>query len=259
MAPVGIRCPEHAGGQRVVDRSRAFQVVGPVTRVLIALNVAVYVAELATGAGVNGDRGWIFQEGTLIARGVKVGDFLVPGRAENLPFGPVVGVAEGDWWRLITAAFLHYGPIHLLLNMFALFFAGTLLERAIGRWRFLALYLVSGIAGSAGALVLSPLAATVGASGAVFGVLGGLFILERRGAIRTEGQIAGLIVINLIFTLAFASSISVGGHIGGLIGGAAVMLLLTRFRRQTALAAAGLAAVLAVSIAIAYWKVRGYA
>jgi membrane associated rhomboid family serine protease len=259
MAPVGIRCPEHAGGQRVVDRSRVFDVVGPVTRTLIALNIAVYIAELATGGGVNGNRGWIFQEGTLIARGVKIGDFLIPGRPMNLPFGQVVGVAEGDWWRLITAAFMHYGPIHLALNMYALFFAGALLERAVGRWRFLLLYLASGVAGSAGALVLKPLAATVGASGAVFGVLGALFVLERRGTIRTEGQIAGLIVINLIFTLAFASFISVGGHVGGLIGGVVAMFLLTRLRAQPALGAAAVAAVALASVVIAYFKVRGYA
>jgi len=258
MAPVGIRCPEHAGGQRVVDRARAFDVIAPVTRILIGLNVAVYIAELATGSGVNGNRGWIFQEGTLIARGVKIGDFLIPGATQNLPFGPVVGVAEGDWWRLLTAAFMHYGPIHLALNMFALYFAGSLLERAIGRWRFLLLYLASGIAGSAGALVLKPLAATVGASGAVFGVLGALFVLERRGTIRTEGQIAGLIVINLIFTLAFASSISVGGHVGGLLAGIAGMFLLTRFRGAPALGNAGVVAVAVASVVIAYLKVRGY-
>ena len=259
MAPVGIGCPEHAGRQRIVDRSRAFDVIAPVTRVLIGLSVAVYIAELATGGGVNGNRGWIFQEGTLIARGVKIGDLLFPGVTQNLPFGPVVGVAEGDWWRLLTAAFMHYGPIHLALNMFALYFAGSLLDRAIGRWRFLLLYLASGIAGSAGALVLKPLAATVGASGAVFGVLGALFVLERRGAIRTEGQIAGLIVINLIFTLAFAGSISVGGHVGGLLGGIAAMFVLTRFRSVPALGNAGVVGVAVAAVVIAYLKVRGYA
>jgi membrane associated rhomboid family serine protease len=258
MAPVGIRCPEHAGGQRVVDRSRVFDVVGPVTRTLIGINIAVYVAELVTGGGVNGNRGAIFQGGALMARGVKFADTLIPGKGINLALGPVVGVAEGDWWRLITAAFMHYGPFHLLLNMYALFFAGALLERAIGRWRFLVLYLASGLAGSAGALVLDPLAATVGASGAIFGILGALFVLERRGHIRTEGQIAGLIVINLIFTSAFAGSISVGGHVGGLIGGIACMFLLTRLRRQPAAAMASLAAVGLAAIVVAYLKVRGY-
>lgn len=234
MAPVGIRCPEHAGGQRVVDRSRVFDAVGPVTRFLIAVNVAVYIAELASGSGVNGDRGWIFEHGVL--------------------YGPLV--QAGDWWRLITSAFMHYGPIHLLLNMFGLFWAGTLLERAIGRWRFLLLYLASGLAGSAGALVYDAVAdrtsLVVGASGALFGILGALFVLERRGTIRTEGQIAGLIVINLIFTLAFASFISVGGHIGGLLGGVAAMFLLTSLRKWPALGTAGLVAIGIVAIVISY-------
>jgi len=237
MAPVGIRCPEHAGGQRVMDRAAIQTVVAPVTRLLIAINVAVYVAELATGSGVYGDRGWIFEHGVL--------------------FGPLV--EAGDWWRLITAAFMHYGPFHLLLNMYGLYFAGTLLERAIGHWRFLLLYLASGLAGSAGALVWSPTALTLGASGALFGILGALFVLERRGHLATEGQIAGLIVINLIFTFAFARLISVGGHVGGLIGGVAAMFILTQVRGRPALSAAGLLAVGVVSIVIAYWKVRGYA
>jgi membrane associated rhomboid family serine protease len=230
MAPVGIRCPEHAGGQRVVDRSRAFDVATPVTRALIAVNVAVYIAELATGGGVNGDRGWIFEHGVLF------GFF----------------VQDGDWWRLITSAFMHYGPFHLLLNMYGLYFAGTLLERAIGHWRFLLLYLVSGLAGSAGALVWSPNAFTLGASGALFGILGALFVLERRGHLATEGQIAGLIIINLIFTIAFARLISVGGHFGGLIGGLVSMFILTQVRGRAAFSVAGLVAVGVAAVVVAY-------
>jgi membrane associated rhomboid family serine protease len=237
MAPVGIRCPEHAGGQRVVNRAALQRVSAPVTQTLIAINVAVYLAELATGSGLYGDRGWIFEHGVL--------------------FGPLV--EAGDWWRLITSAFMHYGPFHLLLNMYALYFAGTLLERAIGHWRFLLLYLASGLAGSAGALVWSPNALTIGASGALFGVLGALLVLERKGHLATEGQIAGLIVINLVFTLVFANYISVGGHIGGLIGGILAMLILTTVRGRPALSAVGIVAVGVVAIVVAYWKVRGYA
>jgi membrane associated rhomboid family serine protease len=230
VAPVGIRCPEHAGGQRVVDRSRIINVVAPVTRALIALNVAVYVAELASGSGVNGDRGWIFEHGVL--------------------FGPLV--QDGDWWRLITSAFMHYGPIHLLMNMYGLYFAGTLLERAIGHWRFLLLYLASGLAGAAGALVDRPNAATLGASGALFGILGALFVLERRGHIATGGQIAGLIVINLVFTFGFASFIAVGGHIGGLIGGVLAMFLLTTLRGRPTLSTACLVLIGVVAVVVAY-------
>jgi membrane associated rhomboid family serine protease len=230
MAPVGIRCPEHAGGQRVVDRSRAFSVGGRVTQLLIAINVGVYLAELLTGGGVQGDRGWIFDHGVL--------------------FGPFV--AAGDWWRLITSAFMHYGPFHLLLNMYGVYFAGTLLERAIGGWRFLMLYIVSGLAGSAGALLWKPNAFTVGASGALFGILGALFVLERRGHLATEGQIAGLIVINLIFTVAFARYIAVGGHFGGLIGGIVSMFLLMQVRGNAARSAVALGAVGVIAVVVAY-------
>jgi membrane associated rhomboid family serine protease len=234
MAPVGIRCPEHAGGQRVVARAGIFDVVGPVTRALIAINVGVYIVELLAGGGVNGTRGWVFEHGAL--------------------YGPLV--QSGDWWRLLTSAFMHYGPFHLLMNMYGLFFAGALLERAIGRWRFLILYLVSGICGSAGVIVYDWLAnrttVALGASGALFGVLGALLVLERRGTLRTEGQILGLIVINLVFTFAFARLISVGGHVGGLIGGAASMLLLVSLRPRPALATAAVVGVGVAAVVIAY-------
>src|SRR5262249_39752456 len=148
-----------------------------------------------------------------------------------------------------TAAFLHYGPLHLLLNMYSLYFAGSILEQVIGRWRFLLLYLGSGIAGSAGALVITPNSITVGASGAIFGILGALFVLERRGLLHSGGQIAGLIVLNLVFTFA-VSGISIGGHIGGLIGGVVLMLLLMEFRRSMLLSVAATLGVIALSFVI---------
>src|SRR3954451_17626974 len=154
--------------------------------------------------------------------------------------------------------FLHARFFHLLVAIYSLYFVGSILEQLIGRWRFLLLYLVSGIAGSAGALLISPLTPTVGASGAIFGVLGGLFVLERRGNIATGGQIAGLIVINLVITFLFASSISVGGHIGGLIGGIVLMVALLRFRRSAVYSVAAVAAVVAGSGVVACAKVRNY-
>src|SRR5918911_2252932 len=136
MAPVGIRCPDHSGRPQGVARVThgarrvAYEGRGYVTKALVALNVGVYVAELVQGAGVNGVNGTIYAKGAL--------------------FGPFV--AQGDWWRLITAAFLHYGPFHLLMNMLALWWFGSALEQRIGSGRFLAIYVVSGLAGSAGAL-----------------------------------------------------------------------------------------------------------
>ena len=154
--------------------------------------------------------------------------------------------------------------------MYSLYWVGTLLEQVIGRWKFLLLYLAAGLAGSAGALVATPNALTVCASGAIFGILGALWILERHGHIASGGQIAGLLVLNLVITFAFSGfalggkvtglTISLGGHVGGLIGGIAAMWLLLQpqVRRSDALGAAALVAVGAVSVLIAYLKVRGY-
>ncbi len=166
----------------------------------------------------------------------------------------------------MTAAFLHYGPIHLLLNMVALYWFGSLLERRIGSGRFLMLYVVSGLAGSAGALVLDPTTPTVGASGAIFGILGAGLVMEQfQRDYVFGGSALGIIVINLVFTFSIAN-ISIGGHIGGLLGGAAATLGLSRFGRgHVAYGRAGLVgvativAVGAASVAVAYWKAKGYA
>jgi membrane associated rhomboid family serine protease len=272
MAPVGIRCPEHSGKPQGVDRvtrgvrRAAYEGVGAkVTRVLIGINVAVYVAELAQGSGVTATKGSIYQNGALIANGVKVGDTLagLPKHA-FVPGLETVGVAHGDWWRLITAAFLHYGPFHLLLNMLALYWFGSALEQRIGSGRFLAIYIVSGLAGSAGALIAAPTTPTVGASGAIFGILGAGLVLERQRDYVFGGSALGLIIINLIFTFSIPN-ISIGGHIGGLIGGALATLGLTRFGRGHAAygraGALGMATILlvgVVSVAIALLSVRGY-
>ena len=269
-APVGLRCPEHSGkpqGIQKVTRAAERAVTGvggrrlnAVTMALIGINVAVYLAELAGGGSVSGTDNWIFNHGALFASGIYVPGGVLPAPAHVVaPAGlHLVGVAHGEWWRVIAAAFLHYGPFHLAINMYSLFFAGTLLEHVIGRWRFALLYLGSGVAGSAGAIWLSPNSVTVGASGAIFGILGALFVLERRRHIATGGQVGGLIVLNLIFTFALSSFISVGGHVGGLIGGVALMWLLLQYRRSAALSIAATLAIVAVSLAIAYSKVRGY-
>ena len=255
-APVGIRCPEHSGKPQGVQRvvrptQRAVTGIGSrrvnaVTMALIAINVVVYLAELAAGGTVSGTGNWIFNHGALFMSGQYTAD------------GQLVGVAHGEWWRMVSAAFLHYGPLHLGMNMYSLYFAGSILEQLIGRWRFALLYLGSGIAGSAGALLISPNTVTLGASGAIFGVLGGLFVLERRGHLATGGQIAGLIVLNLVFTFALSSYISVGGHVGGLIAGIVMMVLLVQYRRSAWMSVAAAVAVVVVSFAIAYSKTRGY-
>jgi membrane associated rhomboid family serine protease len=250
IAPVGIRCPEHSGKAQGVQRMArgvqraSFEGAGAkVTKILIGINVAVYVAELIQGGGVYGTGSTIYVKGVLWA-----------------PF-----IADGEYWRLITAAFLHYGPFHLLLNMLGLYWFGSLLEQRIGSGRFLLIYLVSGLAGSAGALVVSPMNPTVGASGAIFGILGAGFVLEQQRDYVFGGSALGVIVANLVLTI-FWPGISIGGHIGGLIGGAASMFALSRFGRGHAvygragwLGIAGIVAVGILSVVVAYWKARGYA
>ena len=253
FAPVGIRCPDHAGvaqgTARVTTgvRRAAYEGTGAlVTKTLIALNVLVFLANLAQGSSLSRTSGSLFENGAL---------FIGP------PGGP--GLADGECWRLLTAAFLHGSIIHLGMNMFVLWFVGAPVEQAIGRGRFIALYIVSGLAGSAGALLFSPHAVTVGASGAIFGILGAALVLEFQRSYVLGGQALGLIVVNLVLTFAIPN-ISVGGHIGGLVGGALSMLALSRFGRTHAVygrpglvGVAGLMAVGAGALLVAYLRVQG--
>jgi membrane associated rhomboid family serine protease len=249
FAPVGIRCPDHSGqpqgAQRVARgvRRASFEGTGAiVTKALIALNVGVYALELAAGGRLNGTGNEIYVKGVL--------------------FGPFV--ADGDWWRLFTSMFLHYGPLHLGLNMLALWWFGSAVEEVLGRGRFLLLYVVSGLAGSAGALMFSPDSPTVGASGALFGILGAALVLERQRTYVFGGGALGIIALNLVFTFAIPG-ISIGGHLGGLSGGALGMLALSRFGRTHGVygrpGLAGLVGLVAIglaSILVAYWRVQSY-
>ena len=249
FAPVGIRCPDHAGGPRGTARvatgvkRAAFDGTGAlVTKALIAVNVLVFLVNLSQGSSLNQTSGSLFFRGALYIHG---------------------GLDQGEWYRLITAAFLHASLIHVAMNMVVLWIVGAPVEQAIGRGRFLALYLVSGLAGSAGALVFSPDAITVGASGAIFGMLGAALVLESQRSYVLGGQALGLIVINLVLTFAIPN-ISVGGHLGGLAGGALSMLALSRFGRTHGIygkpgliGVLGLVAVGLGSVAVAYFRVQG--
>jgi membrane associated rhomboid family serine protease len=206
--------------------------------------VIVFIAQVSSGGDLTGVRGSrVAEEGAL--------------------FGPLV--ADGQWWRLITAAFLHGGLIHLAFNMLFLWWFGRALESLLGGGRYIGIYLVSALAGSAGALLLSePNAVTVGASGAVFGILGAGLILERSRVYVFGGQAMFVIVINLALSFVL-SNISVGGHIGGVVGGALAMLALNYFGRHKPLGSraglswiAALVAIAVVSVAISYARTRGY-
>jgi membrane associated rhomboid family serine protease len=211
-AAVGIRCPECSG-----RRPRRVGFLMPnepwVTRALIAANVVIFLVTNRLGAGVGG-----FGNAQLTA----LGQHMVLDQTD---------VANGEWWRLVTASFLHFGVLHLATNMYVLWIVGTALERYIGAMRFAALYFVSGLAGSFGALIVTPDAFTAGASGAIFGVMGALFVLERqRGIALLGGSVGGLIILNLVLTFAIPG-ISAGGHIGGLIGGGLAAFALSGYGR----------------------------
>jgi membrane associated rhomboid family serine protease len=248
FAPVGIRCPDHAslaqGAARVTQGVRRASFAGTgaiVTKALVAINVGIYLLELGMGGNINGTGNEIYRNGVL--------------------YGPLV--ADGEWWRLFTPMFLHYGPLHLGLNMLALWWFGSAVEQVLGRGRYLLLYLVSGIAGSAGALIASPNSLTVGASGAIFGILGAAFVLERQRTYVLGGGAGMLIVLNLVFSIA-VPGISIGGHLGGLAGGALGTLALSRFGRGHAVygrpglvGVVGLLAIGVVSLAVAFWAAQG--
>jgi membrane associated rhomboid family serine protease len=168
-----------------------------VTKVLIALNILAFVPTVASG-GIMGDRASAFHQ-----------DYAVSG----------LDLATGEWYRMVSSGFLHFGIIHLALNMYILYQLGMTLERGIGRGRFIAIYLASLIAGSFGAVLLSPEALTAGASGAVYGMAGAATIgLSRRGVPFASTGWGPLLLINLVFTFA-RPGISIGGHLGGLATG----------------------------------------
>jgi membrane associated rhomboid family serine protease len=234
-ADVGVQCVNcvRASPSRVIPARRLASAYRPfVTYALIAVNVAVWAA--GVGLAVLGGN----------ARGLLGGGALLSAGAL---WGP--RVASGEWWRLVSSGFLHTGLLHLGLNMVALFVFGPPLERVIGRLRFAVLYITSLLAGSLGVMLLSPGTPTVGASGAIFGLLGALVVAQRsaRLSLRSSGIIP-LIVINLVFTVA-VPGISIGGHLGGLAGGflAGSLLLNRRLRGARGLAALTLCAGLAIA------------
>ena len=201
---------------------------GPLaTKVLIALNVVVYVATASSLGAATGRSGDLQSRLSL--------------------YGPAV--ARGEWYRLVSSGFVHYGLIHIGFNMFLLYQLGLLLEPALGRTRFVALYLAALLAGSFGALLLSPTVFSAGASGAVFGLFGAAAAgLRHRGVKVMQTNIGGLLVINLIFTFVIPG-ISIGAHLGGLAGGTAAGYVMLRPAPTRRSAAEGLAVAAAIAVA----------
>ena len=257
FGPVGIRCPDHASVRkspttrvkpRPVLRAPGVALAtgqAPVTMTLIAINLVIYLVTVAQGHGLNNPGGSLYFRWLL--------------------FGPAV--ANGGWYRLVTSMFLHGFLLHIVFNMVALWFIGRPIEQYLGAARYIGLYFVSGLAGAAGALLQAPLVPTVGASGAIFGILGAYAVLEWQLTGRLAGQAVTWIAINFVIDFFYRSSISWGGHLGGLIGGVVIMLTYAHWGNrgraqygQLGLAGAiGLVAVAVGSVAIAYFRVRGYA
>jgi membrane associated rhomboid family serine protease len=228
-AAVGFQCPNCVkegarstrqtrtpyGGQRVSDPRLT-------TFVLIGLNALVWLTILATG----GNSSSLLDKLSLLPQGTCAGpnggyypqavEATCPAAGTWVP-----GVSDGAWWQLITSAFTHVEVLHIGFNMLALFFLGPMLEQVLGRWRFLAVYLVSALAGSAAVMLFAaPHSQTLGASGAIFGLMGALAVM----ALKVRGQVQSVftwIALNLVFTFT-VSGISWQGHIGGLVGGAII-------------------------------------
>jgi membrane associated rhomboid family serine protease len=243
QASVGFHCPEcmKQGHQRVIRGPGALRGAAPtLTYVLIAINVAAYVAGVVwTGGSIalSGGSDKLIQKGGLIASMAVAGPSNHVCVTSHAVYSAcdVVGVAHGQWYRIITSGFLHYGIIHIGLNMVALYFLGMIVERVTGRWQFGLIYAVSLLAGSFGALLVSPNALTAGASGAIFGIFGAVFAAARaRGIAMRQTGLLGWLVADLAFTF-LIPGISVGGHVGGLIGGflagLAMLELPNRLRR----------------------------
>jgi membrane associated rhomboid family serine protease len=218
-ASVGFHCPECArsGQQRVYTPRTLFRSNKPVvTMTLIGINVAVFLIDLATGANaMSGDGGKLTDNFGLVGSACNQG----LNTSNGVICTHLVGVAHGEWYRLITGGFLHAGFLHIAFNMFALWILGSQIEMALGRVRFFTIYAVSLLAGSLGVMILSPHEFTVGASGAIFGLLGAAVAVQKSMGINIwQSGIITILAINLLFTFG-VPGISIGGHLGGLVGG----------------------------------------
>jgi membrane associated rhomboid family serine protease len=228
-----MRCPECSRKRTKVRTVRSISSTPIVTQALIAINVLVFLAETAAGAPLGGGN----SGGTIWLHGVLFG----PSIAQN-----------HEYWRILTGGFLHDGFLHIAVNMLSLYFVGSVLEPAIGRVNFAAIYFASLLAGSFGALLFSPDLPTVGASGAIFGIFGALIVVaHRRGIPIWQSGLGFVLVLNLVFSVSIPG-ISIGAHLGGLVAGlvtGALVVELAERRRMPALALAGCALVAVASVA----------
>jgi membrane associated rhomboid family serine protease len=252
-APVGIRCPECAGKTRSaadqVQRGRSFRGISAggrqftVTLTLIIINVLVFVAEFAQSRSID-----IGVKSSVLIRGGL--------------YGPAV--ADGETWRIVTSAFIHESVLHVAFNLWVLWAVGVAFESYVGSRRMVLVYGISLLWASAGALLVSPGVLTIGASGAIFGVMGALVVMFRqRGVAVMQSGLGVLIGLNLVFTLT-VPGVSIGGHIGGLVGGILAGAVLSGFGRGhiaygrvTSSVAAGVLALALIRIAVGLLAAHG--
>lgn len=210
-ASVGHQCVDCVGaGTRQVRRvARSAPARPVVVPALVAVNVLLFaVTALQAGSVMDNANSTLFDAWALVP----------------------AAVTGGEWWRVLTAGFLHIGPLHIALNMYALWVLGRDLELVLGRARFLALYLVSLLGGSLAVLLFSPpFQPVAGASGAIFGLMSGLLLVLLRMR-RPVGQVVAVIVLNLVISQ-LVPNLSIAGHVGGLLIGAAFTTLLLYARR----------------------------
>ncbi|NEB97989.1 rhomboid family intramembrane serine protease [Streptomyces anulatus] len=244
-ASVGFQCPDcvrqgsGTGHHPAASRPRTLA-GGPVaadprlvTKILVGINLAVFLL--------------------VSVRPALVGDLTLLGLAwdPSPPPGSVEGIAEGQWYRLVTSMFLHQEVVHIGFNMLGLWWLGGQLEAALGRSRYLALYLLSGLAGSALTyLIAAPNQGSLGASGAVYGLFGATAVLMRRMNYDMRPVLV-LLAINMVFTFTWGG-IAWEAHVGGLIAGVVIAIGMVHAprERRTAVQAGACALVLLASIGI---------
>jgi membrane associated rhomboid family serine protease len=247
-ASVGYQCPQCVSEGVKTTRSGRTAYGGRrssnpalTSQILIAINAAVWLLILATGGSQSP---WVYRLALLPTSGVaRVGNGL-----ERF-----TGVSDGAYWQLVTSMFTHVDVWHIGFNMLALWFLGPQLEAAVGRTRFLTLYLLSGLTGSAFVYWLAPASGTtLGASGAIFGLLGGLLVI----AIKVRADISQLLLwigLNFVITVLGRGFISWQGHLGGFLGGAFIGLVLAYApRKHRAVWQAAGIGLLAVAVLVAF-------
>lgn len=255
-AVVGHHCPDCVKEGRRSQRpartafggSRAGQ-LGRVTTAIIAINALVMVASAIVGGprAIVGSGAW-----SLFGSNTPLTDWgAVLGYAWY--DGAIHGVAAGEWYRLFTAMFVHYGVLHLLFNMMLVAQVGRYLEVQLGPLRFAALYLLAGLGGNVAAYLFQPgNQMSAGASTATFGLIVAVIVVNRR-LVRDSGPMMSTLVMNLIFTFT-VPGISIAGHLGGLATGGLVtaILVYSKLPHRSVKQLTG-CAVLLVTLLVAVW------